>query len=90
LRLDRRVAGGRDDALVGREQVVRVGVEVGDAPDHRRAGDEVVTVLQQPGHQLGVTSVTLDEPVVRVVVVGLPDLSVLREVIDPDDRVATL
>ena len=50
-----------DDPLVGGEQVVGVGVEVGDAADHRRAGDEVVAVRQQVGHQLDVAAVALDE-----------------------------
>ena len=88
VRLDGRVAGRGDDALVGREQVVGVGVEVGDAADQRRAGDEVVAVAEQLGHQLGVAGVALDEVVVRVVVVGLRDRPVLREVVEPDDLVA--
>ena len=71
VRRDRGVAGRGDDPLVGGEQVVGVGVEVGDAADQRGAGDEVVAVGEQLGHQLDVAGVALDEPVVRVVVVGL-------------------
>ncbi len=36
------------------QQVVGVGVEVGDPADHGRAGDEVVAVRQQLGHQVHV------------------------------------
>src|SRR6202044_3466246 len=64
------------------------GVEVGDPADHRGAGDEVVTVGQQPGHQVDVARIALDELVVRVVVVGLGDLAVLGEVVDTHHGVA--
>ena len=82
------VAGRRDHALIGGQQVVRIGVEVGDAADHRRAGHEVVAREQQLGHQLGVSRVAFDEPVVRVGVVRLGDAPVLRVVVDPHDLVA--
>ena len=72
----------------GGQQVVRIGVEVGDAADHRRAGDEVVAREQQLGHQVGVPRVAFDQPVVRVGVVGLGDAPVLRVVVDPHDLVA--
>jgi len=62
-------------------------VEVGDAADQRRAGDEVVAVRQQAGHQLYVAAVPLDQLVVGVAVVGLGDLPVLGEVVDAYDRV---
>ncbi len=84
------VARRGDDALVGGQQVVGVGVEVGDAADHRRAGDEVVAVHQQLGHERGVLHVRLDQPVVGVVVVAAGDLAVLRVVVDADDGVARL
>ena len=79
-----------DDPLVGREQVIGVGVEVGDPADHRGARDEVVAVGQQFGQQADVPGVTLDKPVARIVVVGLPDLPVLREVVQACHRVAAL
>jgi hypothetical protein len=87
VRGDRRVAGGGDDPLVRRQQVVGVGVEVGDAADHRRPGDEVVAVFEQAGHQLDVAAVTLDQRVVRIFVVGLLDPAVLGEVVDADNLI---
>ena len=77
----------RDDALVGREQVVRVGVEVGDPADQRRARDDVVAVAGQVGEQRGVARVTDDESVLGVVVVRLGDRAVLRVVVDADDGI---
>ena len=43
---------------------------------------------EQLGHQVDVAGVALDEPVARVVVVGLRDLAVLGVVVDADDLVA--
>ena len=59
MRLDRRVALRGHDPLVRREQVVGVRVEVGDAADQRGAGDEVVAVVEQLGHQVDVAGVIL-------------------------------
>jgi hypothetical protein len=89
VRLDGGVAGRGHDPLVGGEQVVGVGVEVRDAADQGRAGDEVVAVGQQPRHQLHIAGVALDEVVVRVAVVGLDDRPVLGVVVDADHDVAT-
>src|SRR6202042_3065636 len=83
----RGVAGGRDDPLVGGEQVVGVGVEIGDAADQGRGCDEVVAVGQQLRHQPDVAGVALNEPVARMVVVGLHDPAVLGQVIYPGHRV---
>ena len=69
-----------------RQQVVGVGVEVRDPADHRRAGDEVVAVHEQVGHERRVLDVALDEPVAGVVVVGLRDRAVLGVVVDADHR----
>ena len=65
-------------------------MEVGDAADHRRSGDEVIAVRDQLGHEAEVAAVALDEAIPRVRVVGPGDRSVLREVVDPDDLVAAL
>ena len=87
VRRDRRVAGRRDDPLVGGEQVVGVGVEVGDPADHGRAGDEVVAVGQQVRHQPDIARIALDELIVRMIIVGLGHLAVLGEVVHPDHLV---
>jgi hypothetical protein len=86
--LDGGIARRRHDALVVGDQVVGVGVEVGDAADEGGAGDEVVAVGEQFGHEVGVAAVALDQPVARVGVVGLGDLAVLGVVVDADHRVA--
>jgi hypothetical protein len=88
MRRDRGVALGGHDPLVGREQVVGVRVEIGDATDQGGPGDEVVAVGEQVGEQPDVARVTLDERVRRVVVVGLPHLPVLRVVVQADHGVA--
>ena len=79
---DRGVALGGHDPLVGGKQVVRVGVEVGDPADQRRAGNHVVAVGQEPGDQVDVAGVALGEVVVGVVVVGLLHGAVLRVVVE--------
>ena len=58
---DRGVTRGGDDALVGGQQVVGVGVEVGDPADHGRAGNEVVAFHQQLRHQVDVPGIPFDE-----------------------------
>ena len=87
VRGDGGVAGGRDDPLVRREQVVRVGVEVRDAADHRRAGDEVVDVAGEVGEQVDVARVGLHQAVAGVVAVRLHHRPVLRVVVDADHAV---
>ena len=85
------IAASHDAAMIRsfvRQQVVGVGVEVADAADQRGAGDEVVAVGEQLGHQLDVAGVALDQAVRGVVVVALGDLAVLRVVVDADDVVA--
>ena len=82
--LDGRVARGGDDALVRGQQVVGVGVEVRDPADHRSAGDEVVAVQQQLRHQVDVPGIPFHERVRPVIVVGLRDPAVLREIVDTD------
>lgn len=84
---DRGVTLGGHDPFVGGEQVIGVGVEVGDAPDQGRPGDEVVTVHQEFGHQLHIPGVALDEGVVGVLVIGLHDGAVLGVVVDAEHRV---
>jgi hypothetical protein len=81
------IARGRDDPLVGSQQVVGVGVEVRDPADHGGAGHEVVAVLEQPTEQVDITGIAFDEVVRGVVVVGLGNPSVLRIVVDADDLV---
>ena len=85
---DRGVEGGGRDPLVLGEQVVREPVEVGDAADHRRAGDEVVAVGQQLAEQGRVLGVAADEAVAGDGPRRAGDLAVLREVVQPDDLVA--
>ncbi len=63
-------------------------MEVGDAADERGAGDEVVAVHEELGHELDVATVALDQRVARVVVERLLDRAVLREVVDPHHAVA--
>ena len=84
------VAGRRDDPLVGGQQVIGVGVEVGDTADHGRARDELVAVGQQPGHQADVPRVALHQLIPRMVVVGLPDFPVFGKVVHPNDGVPAL
>ena len=86
---DRGVAGRGDDPLVGREQVIGIGVEVRDPADHGGAGDEVVTPVKQVGHERHVAGVPLDEAVVGIIVVRLRHLPVLGEVVDADDVVSS-
>src|SRR5262249_27214968 len=90
VRGDRGVAGGRHDALVGCQQIVGVRVEVGDSADHRGTGDEVVAVGDELSHQLDVARVTLDEPVVRLAVVGVAAGAVLGVVAHAHHLVAAL
>ena len=78
------------DPFVGGQQIVRIGVKVGDPADHRSACDEVVTIGQQAGHQADITCVTLDERVVRMTVVGLRGPAVLREIVDSGHCVPAL
>jgi hypothetical protein len=87
MRGDGGVARGRDDALVGGEEVVGVRVEVGDPPDHRRAGDQVIGVACELGEHRHVARVGFDEAVVRVVAVRLRHRAVLRMVVDADHAV---
>ena len=61
--LDCGIALGGHDPLVGREQVIGIGVEVGDSADQRGPGDEVITVGEQPGEQVDVARITLDKGV---------------------------
>jgi hypothetical protein len=89
VRGDRRVTGRCDDALVRGEQVIGIGVEVGDAADHRSTRDEVIALGQQLRYQSDVPGVALDEPVMGVIVVRLLDLPVLGEVVEAYHRVAT-
>ena len=60
-------------------------MEIGDTADQRRAGDEVVGVHEQLGHEIDVANVALHEGVARVVVVGPGNRPVLRVVVDADD-----
>src|SRR5262249_39668977 len=69
---------------------VGVLVEVRDAPDHRRAGDEVVAVREQLLEEAGVLRVALHELEPRMPVVGLRDAPVLAEVVEADDLPAVL
>ena len=71
------ITGGREDPLVGGEQIVCVGMEVRDPADHRRAGDQVLTAGQRVGHQTRVACVPADEPVARMAVEGADDVPVL-------------
>ena len=87
---DRGVAGRGDDPLVGREQVIGIGVEVRDPADHGCAGDEIVAVGQQPAQQPDVSGVAFDEAVARIVVVGLLDLPVLGKVVQAHHGVAAI
>jgi len=82
------VAGGGHDAFVGGEEVVGVGVEVGDAADEGGAGDEVVAVAGEFGHQVDVAGVAEDEAVAFVAVVAAGDRAVLGVVVQADDFVA--
>ena len=84
-RRDRRLEGGREDALVLGEQVEREFMEVADPADHRGGGDDLVAVGGQFGQQRHVLGVALDEPIARVVVVRLREPPVFREVVEPDD-----
>jgi hypothetical protein len=88
--VDRGVERRREDALVLRHEVVGELVEIADPADHRRRGDDLVAIRRQFTEELGVLGVALDEPVARVVVVGLRQPAVLREVVDADDLVAGL
>ena len=85
--LDRRIARGGDDALVGGEQIVGVGVEVRDAADHGGAGDQVVAVGEQPLQQVDVAGIPLDQTVARGTVVRLGNRPVFGEVVESDDLV---
>jgi hypothetical protein len=85
--LDRRIAGRRDDAFVGGQEVVRIRVEVGDPPDHGGSGDEVVAVGEQLREEVGVAGIGHDQAVVGMVVVRLRDRTVLRVIVDADDAV---
>jgi hypothetical protein len=87
--LDGGIARRRDDPLVRRQEVVGEGVEVRDAPDQCRAGDEVVAVGKQRGEQFDIARVALDESVIGILVVVSNDPAVLGQVVDPDDFVAT-
>ena len=82
---DSRIEGGRGDPLVLRQQVVRESVEVTDAPDHRRAGHDLVHVRGQTRQQRRVLGVALHERVAGMVVVGPAHGAVLAEVIQADD-----
>ena len=62
-------------------------MEVGDATDHRGARDELITVSEEFRHQLDVTCIAFDEPVVGVFVVGPLRLSVLGEIVDANHLV---
>ncbi len=92
------VAVGRDggierrgqDPLVLGQQVVGELVEVADAADHRRRGDDLVAVGRERPQQPGVLRVALHEPVAGMVVVRTDERPVLAEVVDADDVVAGL
>ena len=58
--------------------------------DHRGGRDDLVAVRGELVHERGVLGVALDEPVARVIVVGLGQAAVLAEVVEPDDFVAGL
>ncbi len=90
MRGQRRIERRSDDPLVLSDQVVCVRVEIGDPSDHRCAGDEVVTTVQQLRQQRNVLGIALDLSEVGVVVVRPADPSVLREVVEPDEIVAPL
>jgi hypothetical protein len=75
-------------ALVARQQVVRVPVEVGDAADHGGTGDQVIAPLKQPVHQPGVAGVAHDEPEPRIIVIRARHRPVLRQVVEADNVVA--
>ena len=85
--MDGGVEGGGGDPLVLGNQLVGVGVEVRDAADHRRPGDELVAVRQQPPEQPDILRVADDELVARVAVAVLAGRAVLRVVVQPDDLV---
>ena len=65
-------------------------MEVADAADHRPPSHHLVDVRGELAEQGGVLRVALDEPIARVVVVGLDQASVLGEVVQSDDLVAGL
>ena len=90
MRLDRGVERGRGDPLVLRQQIVGQLVEIADPADHRRAGDEMIAVGQQFFQKFSVFRVTANELVAGIVLAGLPDIAVFREVIQPDDFVSAL
>jgi hypothetical protein len=62
-------------------------VEVGDAADHRSAGDNLVAVHGKLGQELSVFGVALDQAVARVSVEAALERSVLAVVVDADDLV---
>ena len=51
-------------------------------------GDDLVAVGDELAHEWGVLGIALDEPVARMVVVGLREPAVLAEVVEPDHFVA--
>ena len=88
--VDGRVEGGRDDPLVLGQQVVGIFVEVGDAADPGRPGDQVIARPDQLLHQGRVGGVAFDERVSRVVLVALLHHAVFRVVVQAHHLVAVL
>jgi hypothetical protein len=89
MRRNRRVTRRRHDPLIGRQQVIGVGVEIRNPTDHRRTRDEMITIRGQLGNQPGIPRITLDKPVRRIVVIAVRHRPVLGKVVQPDHLVAT-
>ena len=85
---ERGVARGGDDSLVGGQQVVGVGMKIGDPSDHRGTRHELVAVGGELGEKCRIARIALDERVPRVRVVAPSELPILREVVETDDGVA--
>src|SRR5688572_14458975 len=64
-------------------------MEIRDPSDHRRAGDEVMTALDGPAHQVDVACVSFNEGISGMIVVRARHFAVLRVVVQSHDLVAS-
>ena len=82
------VARRRHDPFVRGQQVIGVGMKVGDPADHRRRRDEMVAVGGQLGHEIDITTIAFNKGVALVVVIALGRRAIFGIVVDADNLVA--
>src|ERR1700677_1287799 len=84
VRPDGGIKGGSNDALIFRQQVVGKFVKVGDASNHGRGRDEMVTIGEKFLHESDIFCIALNQFVAGMGIVGLLQPSILAKVVKTD------